>query len=273
MMSQIVELSRRLHTESVAVTFDVHPRQVVGDAWQPRLLCSASERRELLLATGIDCVETLHFDRAMAALSAHDFMRDVLRGRLGVSCLVLGYDNRFGRRTAGEDFDDYVRYGHDLGIEIIRARERDICGVAVSSTVVRSFLEAGEIEQAALCLGRPYSIAGTVVHGRQVGRTIGFPTANIDPDDKLRLIPAGGVYEVGVSLHGGQYKGMANIGTRPTFHDGGGRTIEVHILDFEADIYGRRIAITFLRKIRDEKPFGSVKELKRQLEKDRARIG
>lgn len=271
LMGQVARLAARRGMESLAVSFDQHPRQVLHDAWQPRLLCSNAEKVRLIKACGIESVELLHFDRDTAAMSAHDFMRSVLHARLGVAALVIGYDNRFGRRSADEGFDDYVRYGRDMGIDVVRADEYRLYGVAISSSVVRSFLEAGEAEQAARCLGRPYAIAGTVGHGRQIGRTIGFPTANIEPDDKQRLVPAGGVYEVDVALGDRLYKGMANIGTRPTF-DNGERTIEVNILNFNSDIYGRDITIYFLRRIRAERRFGSARELQHQLECDRQSI-
>ncbi len=222
----------------------------------------------MIKATGVDHCEVLPFDEAMASLSAYDFMKMVLRDRLGVKYLVIGYDNRFGHNRS-EGFDDYVRFGRELGIEVIRAKAFVLNGVNVSSSVVRSFLSAGEVEMAAMCLGYRYSISGKVVSGVQEGRKMGFPTANIDIKGIKKMLPANGVYAVVALLSdGSQYQAMMNIGMRPTFH-GEKTTLEVNLFDFSGNLYGKQLSVSFVKRIREERKFESEKALKRQLEKDR----
>ena len=251
------------------ITFDRHPRLVLHKEFQPRLLTTNDEKLRLLAATGVNRCEMLRFDEQTASLSAYDFMKTVLRGRLNVRRLITGYDNRFGHNRA-EGFDDYVRYGQELGIEVERAEAFVLNGVNVSSSVVRSFLSAGETDMASMCLGYHYKIVGTVVSGYHEGRKLGFPTANIDIEDKLKLVPEAGVYAVRVRI-GDEPElldGMMNIGTRPTF-DGTETTLEVNIFGFGGDIYGRKITVEFHRRLREERKFGSVYKLMDQLKADR----
>ena len=264
---------------SMAITFDRHPRQVVDTSWHPLLLTTLDEKIELLRQTDIDLLVLLPFDEQMASLSACDFMRIVLKERLGVSMLLTGYDNRFGHRTADsqEGFDDYVKYGRETGIDVICGEGLHIPPLTshlsphtsyISSSLIRRLLGEGRVVEAAQCLGRPYSLSGNVVHGFQKGRTMGFPTANISAD-KCRLVPADGVYAVRVSLPLSSSRlspltGITNIGMRPTF-DGHQRSIETHILDFEGDLYGRNISIGFVARLRDEQHFESPEELAQQM--------
>ena len=222
--------------------------------------------------TDIDYVVVLHFDSDMASLSAFDFMRTVLRDRLHVRQLVIGYDNRFGHRSAlakSEGFDDYVRYGEQLGIRVVHNPAFLLNDVKVSSSVVRSFLSVGELESANQCLGYPFMLPGHVVHGYQEGRRIGFPTANLSVDDDSLLIPENGVYAVRVTIgtDAVAHEGMMNIGTRPTF-DGDKRTLEVNIFDFDADIYGQPVSVAFMKRLRAEKRFDSPARLAEQLRQD-----
>ena len=256
---------------SMAITFDRHPRQVVDATWHPLLLTTLDEKIELLRQTGVDLLVVLSFDEAMARLSARDFMRLILKERLGVSLLLTGYDNRFGHRTADsrEDFNDYVRYGGETGIEVTAATV--LPGGHVSSSSIRRLLNEGNVGEAAKCLGRPYSLSGTVGHGFEQGRKMGFPTANMTLD-ACRLIPADGVYAVSVHLspltsHLSPLIGITNIGMRPTF-DGHQRTIETHILDFEGDLYGRDISVGFVARLRGEQHFESPEELAQQMARD-----
>lgn len=255
--------------ESTVITFDRHPRQVLNMEFQPSLLSAFDEKLALLSKTGADNCVVLHFDRDMAAMSAFDFMKNVLRDRLNVKKLIMGYDNRFGHNRA-EGFDDYVDYGRELGIEVIRANAFVLNGVNVSSSVIRTFLSGGEPDMAAMCLGYPYFLSGKVAGGYREGRKLGFPTANIEVSDKHKLIPEKGVYAVKVRIGGGALllNGMMNIGTRPTF-DGQETTMEVNIFDFEDDIYGRSVDVMFYHRLRDERKFSSVKKLAEQLSLDR----
>ena len=269
LINMLKKVARERGVESCVITFDRHPRQVVQPEWCPEMLTSLEEKTQLLKATGIDRCEVLHFDREMANQSAHDFMLHTLKEKLGVSILVTGYDNRFGHNRS-EGFEDYVRYGKEIGIEVIKGEELTDGSNNVSSSSIRRMLKEGRIEDATRCLGREYQLTGTVVGGEHIGRTIGFPTANIRPDDSNKLIPANGVYAVDVWSQAGDInreRAMLNIGTRPTFN-GTATTIEVHIPHFAGNLYGSTLSIAFLRKIREERKFDSPEALVEQLNKD-----
>ena len=255
--------------QSTVVTFDAHPRLVLHKDYCPSLLTTLDEKVERLAQTGVDNCVVLHFDEAMAALPAREFMQEVLLRRLNVRTLVTGYDNRFGRNRS-EGFEDYVRYGREIGIDVVRADAFTLNGVQVSSSVIRSFLSEGEVRMAAMCLGYGYRLTGRVVGGYHEGRRMGFPTANIVPEDSLKLVPRAGVYAVRAAVDGGAspFGGMMNIGTRPTF-DGTETTLEVNLFGFSGDLYGHTLTVEFVEKLRDEHKFPSVKRLMEQLEEDR----
>ena len=269
LINMLKKVARERGVESCVITFDRHPRQVVQPEWCPEMLTTLEEKTQLLEATGIDRCEVLHFDREIANQSAHDFMQHTLKEKMGVSILVTGYDNRFGHNRS-EGFEDYVRYGKEIGIEVIKGEELTDGSNNVSSSSIRRMLKEGRIEDATRCLGREYQLTGTVVGGEHIGRTIGFPTANIRPDDSSKLIPANGVYAVDVWSQAGDInreRAMLNIGTRPTFN-GTATTIEVHIPHFAGNLYGSTLSIAFLRKIREERKFDSPEALVEQLNKD-----
>ena len=253
---------------STVVTFDRHPRQVLGSDFQPRLLSTNEEKMLLLSKTGVERCVMLPFSEQMAQMTACDFMKKILRDRLGVQVLIIGYDNRFGHNRS-EGFDDYVHYGREMGIEVMSAQSFLLHGINVSSSVIRSFLQEGEIEMAENCLGYPYFFTGKVVKGFRVGHELGFPTANIEQDNMLKMIPSPGVYAVKVRIEGTvELKhAMMNIGTRPTFN-GTQQTLEVHILNFNDDIYGKMISVAFVHKLRNERQFPSKEALSEQLVKD-----
>lgn len=254
--------------EAVVVTFERHPRQVLDSDWQPKLLSSLEERTQMLAQTGIDRIAVLQFDRQMASLSARDFMLRILKERLGVNTLFTGYDNRFGHQRS-EGFDDYVSYGRSMGMEVVRADEVHADGLKVSSSTIRTYLTKGDVGKAAQCLGRPYSMSGTVVKGYHIGTDIGFPTANLQPDEPLKLIPAPGAYAVMVRVGDSTtaLPAMMNIGCRPTF-DGDRQTLETHILHFDGDIYGQRMVVWWIQRLRDEQRFDSREDLVAQLRQD-----
>lgn len=271
LIRQVCDEARTAQLRPVVVTFDQHPRKVLQSDWQPRLLSTLDEKLLLLSKTHADATAVVHFDRAMAALTAREFMDRVLRQQLNVRKLVIGYDNRFGHDRR-EGFDDYVRHGRELGIEVVQAHAFTLNGVRVSSSVVRSLLQEGEVEMARQCLGYPYTLVGRVVKGVQEGRQLGFPTANLDvPADKL--VPAAGVYAVTARLQQtvAMRHGMMNIGTRPTF-GGVGQTLETNIFDFEDDIYGKLMLVSLVHRVRGERKFASPQALAEQLGKDRAMI-
>ena len=271
-IERLVSLARERGDESLVVTFWPHPRAVLQDgARELRLLTTLEEKKAMLAALGVDRVEVLDFTRAFASLTAEQYLRDILRTRLGVTTLLVGYDNRLGsdRLTAPA----LAPLAQEVGIELIelpslsfRAESRNL---EVSSTKIRCALQDGRIEEATSMLGYGYSLTGVVVAGNRLGRTIGFPTANLRLYEPLKLIPARGVYVVEAEVLGKRYRGMTDIGTRPTV-GGTFPTIETHILDFDEDIYGLPLTITFLRRLRDEIHFPSLAALKDQLILDRA---
>ncbi|MBR5686571.1 MAG: bifunctional riboflavin kinase/FAD synthetase [Prevotella sp.] len=253
---------------STVITFAVHPRQVVQEGFRPELLASFEEKLSLLAATGVDECMILPFDAAMASMSAYDFMKQVLARQMNVRHLVVGYDHRFGH-DCNEGFNNYVRYGEELGIRVERAEEVDMDGECVSSSLIRACLHRGEVEKANHYLGHPYTLTGTVIGGEQQGRRMGFPTANLSLSEPCLLIPATGVYAVDVRIDGEEQwrPAMMNIGTRPTFH-GDHVTLETHILHFHGDLYGRILTVAFRRHIRPERQFDSPEALAEQLKED-----
>ena len=252
---------------SSIITFPVHPRQVIQSDYQPSLLSSLEEKIELLASTGIDNCILLPFTRELSMLTAWEFMQ-LLYDKYKVRMLVIGYDHRFGHNRA-ETFEDYCRYGRDLGIHIMQAtaytQEQD----KVSSSAIRRALLSGDVITAKNYLGYNYFLEVTIVGGYQVGRKIGFPTANLRVDFPNKLIPSIGVYAVRVSVNGQDYKGMLNIGHRPTINNGTDLSIEVHILDFEGDIYNQQVRIEFIGFLRPEIKFDSIDELVLQIQKDK----
>lgn len=272
LISRVRQEAARSGLRSLVVTFDRHPRQVLQQDYQPELLSTLDNKLLLLSKTGVDATALLHFDKDMASLSARDFMARVLHDRLNVRKLIIGYDNRFGHNRS-EGFDDYVRYGQELGIEVMHNPAFVLGGVNISSSVVRAFVKEGEVDLANQCLGYPYTIAGKVVPGYKEGRRIGFPTANLDTSGFGQLIPARGVYAVKVRLeHSMAFKpAMMNIGTRPTF---GGHTqsLETYIFNFDEDIYGRVLQVSFVSRIREERKFADVTQLVEQLKEDEKQV-
>lgn len=272
LIRHVIDEAREAGMQSLVVTFDRHPRQVLHQDYQPELLTTLDEKVRLLRQTGIDSVEVLHFDTELASLTARDFMQQVLHDRLCVRKLVIGYDNRFGHNRS-EGFDDYARYGKQMGIEVIHNTAYLLNGVKVSSSVVRSFLKEGEVQMASLCLGRDYAIAGKVVSGYMEGRKIGYPTANLDTSAYGLLIPKGGVYAVMARIddEGRWRQAMMDIGTRPTF-DGDHTSLEVNIFDYQGNLYGKTLQVRFVKRVRDEIKFSSVAALTSQLSKDEIEI-
>lgn len=267
LIGQVKEAAAAMGLASAVITFPVHPRKVMNADYMPELLTSCDEKLALLSDTGIDYCFVLNFTPELSRLTAGEFMRDILGQRYNVRGLVIGYDHRFGRDRS-EGFEDYRRIGNELGIDIVRARACSINNKTVSSSVIRRFLHEGEVGEAARCLSYSYFMDGIVVGGYKVGRTIGYPTANLRVNDPEKLVPAGGVYAVWVEINGDIYAGMLNIGHRPTIGNGKEQSIEVHILNFDGDIYNCPIRLYFAAYIRAEIKFSSKEELALQLAKD-----
>ncbi len=252
------------------ITFPVHPRQVMRSDYQPRLLSCLPQKEALIRSLEMDYCIMLPFTHELSLLSAREFMQ-LLRDRFNVRILVIGYDHRFGHNRC-EGLSDYCRYGTELGMKVIRADALVENGVSVSSSIIRSLLEEGKIEDANHFLGYRYYLDGVVVNGFRMGRKMGFPTANLKPSCPDKLIPAEGVYAVYAYIGGIRYAGMLNIGCRPTFDNGSERSIEVNIFDFSGDIYNEKMRIEFVHYVRKEIKFGSIVDLTAQIEKDKETI-
>ena len=254
-LRQLTEQARQRGLLPLVITFDRSPRQ-------EQVLTPLDEKLRLLRNAGIDHIEVLRFTPQLKALTARQFMEQELRRRLGVRLLLMGYDNRFGHNRE-EGFDDYVRYGRELGIDVVDLPAEG----SVSSSQVRQLLMKGLVSETAECLGHSYVVSGHVGHGQHIGTGLGFPTANLVPDDSRQLIPASGAYAVIVDTASGTYRGMMNIGSRPTF-GGQETTLEVHILHHAEDLYGQFLSVTFIGRLRGEHHFNGAEALKQQLQQD-----
>lgn len=267
LIKQVRELAAARGLCSALITFPVHPRKVMNRDYRPELLTTSEEKLKLLEETEADYCFMLDFTQEISHLTAREFMSDILKDRYGVQTLVIGYDHRFGHNRS-ESFEDYCRYGVEMGIEVVRARACVCEDLHVSSSVIRKMLHQGEVDMASRCMGYDYFLDGTVVSGYQVGRKIGFPTANLSVDNPDKLIPADGVYAVHVTFDGCTYNGMLNIGVRPTIGNSSERSIEVNILHFHSNIYHKFIRISFVKYIRPELKFDGIDELITQLHRD-----
>jgi riboflavin kinase/FMN adenylyltransferase len=261
-----VEEGRRRGTKVVAATFDPHPRAVLAPGSEPRLLTTLEMRREELLGYGVDEVWAIRFDEALSRKSPEEFVRDVLVSEIGASAVVVGENFRFGYRAAG-DFRELERLMRGFGGEAYAVPVRSEDGEApISSTRIRRLVGEGEVSEAARLLGRSYVLRGEVVVGDKRGRTIGFPTANVVADPAL-VVPARGVYAGFVRVGKDTYAACTNIGVAPTFERRESR-VEAYLLGFEGDLYGREVDVSFLQRIREEKRFSGVEELKTQISRD-----
>ena len=263
-IKQLVEAAAVRGDESMVITFWPHPRNVLQkEARMLRLLTTLAEKKQMLHDLGVDHVEVLQFTKDFSAMTMEEYLRMIME-RYGAKTVLLGYDNRIG--SDARDSDQVARTASGLGLEVLRTDAvPSEHGFAVSSTKIRQRLEAGDVQGAARMLGYDYSLHGVVVAGNRIGRTIGFPTANMQLYEPLKLVPGNGVYFVRVETVGRQLYGMCNIGHRPTVSAGNARTIETNIFGFDEDIYGLDIRISFLRKIRDEICFDSLEDLKARL--------
>jgi riboflavin kinase/FMN adenylyltransferase len=268
LIDNLKKLAKQRNEPSMVITFPIHPRKILHDAYVPQLLTTFEEKMLRLSETGADILYPLDFSHVLSQLSAEDFIKKILIDRLNVDCLLIGYDHRFGKGRA-EGFEDYVAYGKKYGMEVIQADAYELEGVRISSSYIRGLLQQGEVRQANNLLTYNYKLEGVVTGGRQIGRSIGFPTANIQPPDKEKILPAIGVYAVWIWVDGIKYKGMLNIGYSPTVSADYRLTIEVNIIDFNEDIYGKTVTTEFVSFIRSELKYTSLDELKNQLFKDR----
>lgn len=265
-LKSLIETSKRANGASVLLTFFPHPRMVLQKNNPISLLNTINERISLLEDIGLDNLIIEPFTKEFSRLSALDFTRTILVEHLKIKKLVIGYDHRFGRNREGS-FEQLQKYGltYDFVVEEIPAK--DIESIAISSTKIREALKMGEIQKANSYLGYSYNISGKVIEGKALGRTFNYPTINIDLDEDYKLIPKSGVYIVKTKIKNIHYYGIMNIGVRPTIGDNY-KTIEVHLLDFNANLYGKNITVRLLKRLRDEQKFESLEALFSQIKKD-----
>lgn len=267
-LDTVVQKAKQRDARSVLVTFDPHPRNIInpGEAGI-KLLTTIQERSEILDELGIDQTVVIPFDRDFSLLSSEEFIREIIYDKIGVSEFVIGYDHHFGRNREGT-IETIENIGQELGFDSYVVSKKEVGEQTVSSTAIRNAIsEEGAVEQAARLLQRPYRLNGTVIHGEKRGKEIGFPTANIKPEHPQKVIPKDGVYAVRVRVMENWFRGMMNIGTRPTF-DEKIRTLEVNLFDFDSTIYGKEVQVRFYHRLRDELKFDGVNELIRQLKQD-----
>ena len=267
-ITQLIEAAAARGDESMVVTFWPHPRNVLQkEARSLRLLTTLAEKKQMLLDMGVDRVEVLDFTRDFSRMTTEEYLL-MLKERFGAKTVLIGYDNRMG--CDAKDADQVAQTAAKLGLETLRTQMvPSQHGYAVSSTKIRERLEEGDVRAASAMLGYGYTMHGVVIAGNRLGRTIGFPTANMQVYEPLKLVPGNGVYFVKVETLGRKLFGMCNVGCRPTVGAGNARTIETNIFDFDEDIYGLDIKLTFVDKIRDEIKFESLDALREQLDKDR----
>ena len=268
-IEQITKSAQQLNCESLVLTFFPHPRMVLQEGSEMKQLSTLDEKIKLLDELGVDNLIVHPFDKEFSRLTAEEFVKEVLIDVFNVKKIIIGYDHRFGRnRTA--NIDDLITFGIAFGFDVEQISAKEIDEVSISSTKIRNALLEGNVEQAADYLGYNYSLTGIVSKGKQLGRTIGFPTANIKIEENYKLIPQNGVYVAKTIIDEKLVYGMMNIGTRPTV-DGTCQTIEINLFDFKQDIYNREITVSLLKRMRAEQKFESIDALKMQLGIDKTK--
>ena len=267
-LDKVINSTENGEYESLVLTFFPHPRMVLQENSEIKLLNTITEKIELLENMGIHNLVIHPFDETFSRLTAEDFVQTVLVEKFNIQKIIIGYDHRFGRnRTA--NIDDLIEYGIKYGFEVEQISVKEIDDISVSSTKIRTALSEGDMAKANNYLDYNYSLSGTVFQGKQLGRTIGFPTANIKIEEDYKLVPKKGAYIVTSTIDNNVLKGIMNIGLNPTVQ-GENLSIEIHFLDFDQDLYGKKITVTLLKYLRPEQKFDSLNELTTQLERDQA---
>ena len=266
-LDKICKAAAQENLESVILTFFPHPRLIVSNNYDIKLLNTIEEKASLLEKKGIQNFIVHPFDKTFSELSPREFVNQVLVDKLNIQKIIIGHDHKFGKDRAA-DFNDLINFGKEFGFEVEEISAQQINEVSVSSTRIRNALLEGNVSLAKDYLGYPYVLTGNVVKGNQLGRTINFPTANIEIPEEYKLIPKNGVYVVTINVSNQTFFGMMNIGVKPTLGENK-RSIEVHLLDFDADIYNQKIQVHILEKLREEQKFDSFQALQTQLEKDK----
>ncbi len=266
-LDKICKVAKQEDLESVILTFFPHPRLIVSDNYDIKLLNTIEEKSILLEKKGIQNFIIHPFDKTFSELSPREFVTQVLVEKLNIQKIIIGHDHKFGKNRAA-DFNDLINFGKEFGFEVEEISAQQINAVSVSSTKIRNSLLDGNVSLANEYLGYPYILTGNVVKGNQLGRTINFPTANIEIPEEYKLIPKNGVYVVTVNVNDQIVFGMMNIGVKPTLGENK-LSIEVHLLNFDKDIYNQKIQVNVLERLRDEHKFESFDALKNQLELDK----
>ena len=268
-INSLKELSQKNNLKSTLITFDPHPRVVLQQTppFKTKLLTRIDERLELLQNQGLDQVIIAKFSRQFSELDYKDFIKNILLEKVNTKVLVVGYDHGFGKDRSG-NFDEMSKISREFNFDVVRETAITINEQTVSSSKIRELIDNGNVKDAALMLGRKYTVNGVVIKGEGRGKKLNFPTANLQITNDYKLFPKEGVYAVDCIIQDKIYRGMSNIGIKPTF-GGEQKTIEINILDFDDDIYGEKIEVRFIQRMRDEKKFKNVKELIKQLTIDR----
>jgi len=270
LLDRLVIRAEELKAESVVITFSPHPRLVLEQKnINLAFLTTIEEKIVLLEKAKVDHLIIIEFNKQFSKIKACDFIKDILVEKIGTKHLIIGFNHHFGRSGEG-DFNTIKQCSESNAFKVEQVQGFHTEEGAISSSSIREALLNGKLDEANRWLGYSYSVSGTIIEGRKIGRSIGFPTANIDPDNKYKLIPGNGVYAVEVHLDDKNYKGMLSIGSNPTVNaDIRMRSIEVHILNYNMDIYGRKISVTFRKRLRDEKKFDNIEQLTQQMELDK----
>ncbi|WP_434037096.1 bifunctional riboflavin kinase/FAD synthetase [Formosa sp. 4Alg 33] len=266
-LKRLVNTAKETHLKSVVLTFFPHPRMVLQNDANIKLIHTIEERSDILEQSGLDYLCIQKFTKEFSRLTAEDFVKKILVEQLQAKRVIIGYDHHFGRNRSA-NIDDLRKFGETYGFEVEEISAEDVNEVAVSSTKIRKALEAGDITKANNYLGYPFSINGTVVTGKQIGKQLQYPTANLEIKEAYKLIPKQGVYVVKSEIDNVTIFGMMNVGTNPTVTDSTNQHIEIHFFDFDADLYGKSLKIDMLHRLRDEKKFESIDNLKKQLQQD-----
>ena len=269
-IAQLVTAAKKNGSAPTLLTFDPHPRKVVQPNASISLIQTLEERAETLAQLGLKHMVVHPFTKAFSQLSASDYVKEFLVDMLNIDHIIIGYNHRFGKNR-NASFEDLRHFGNIYGFEVTQINAEEINHISISSTKIRTAIAEGDVVTAHTFLGHPFTLSGTVIKGQQRGRTIGFPTANIEVNHPDKIIPKNGVYAVRVYLENKEHLGMMNIGTNPTVN-GEHRSIEVHIFDWSKSIYTQTIQVSLIDRVRDELKFDSLEALRNQLEKDKEAI-
>lgn len=267
-LERLINNAKNTNLKSTVLTFFPHPRMVLQKDVDIKLLNTLEEKKQILETLGLDYLIVHPFTKEFSRLSATEFVRDILVNSLKVKKVIIGYDHRFGRNR-NANIQDLITFGNALDFDVEEISAQEIDDVSVSSTKIRSALKEGDIETANSYLGYNYMLTGTIKKGKGLGKKFGFPTANLHIEEAYKLIPKTGAYVVKSEIDGKEYFGMMNIGYNPTV-DGTDKSIEINFFDFDGNLYGEKIQVQLLHRIRDEFKFNSVEELKEQLKKDKS---